>query len=143
MPRRIWLLIREPRVITALTGLMWLIVTGIGLAALVAPPLTIAHKIGPWLTVYWGGALLLGGVLGLVGALPGWWWVERSGIAATATGIGIYLAVLIMLQAQAGSGSSWLVQIGFVLLALIALVVRWMRIRGAQIDPLRGMERDH
>lgn len=142
MPRRIWLLIREPRVITALTGLMWLIVTGIGVAALASPPLTIAHKIGPWLTIYWGSALLLGGVLGLVGCLPGWWWVERSGIAATATGISIYLAVLIMLMAQAGTGSL-LVQTGFVLLALLALVVRWMRIRGAQIDPLREMERDH
>ena len=44
MPRRLWMMLHEPRVITAGTGAMWAILSLIGLAALLAPPTTIAHQ---------------------------------------------------------------------------------------------------
>lgn len=138
MPRRLWYLIHEPRIITAITACYWAVVTAIGVAALTAPPPMIAHQAGPILTTVWACFLLGGGVLGVVGCLPGWWWIERAGIIATGTGAVIYLATVIALHYQAVSGSR-LVHAGFILLALISLVIRWLRIRGPQVDPSRGL----
>ena len=136
MPRRLWLLLHEPRVITATMGVAWLLILGIGCAALVAPPMSIAHEIGPTLTVIWGGLLLTGGILGLAGCLPGWHWIERSGILAAGTGTLIYLVVILNLHAT--TNGSRPVQAGFVALCLVGLAARWLRIRGAQVDPTRG-----
>ena len=140
MPRRLWLMLHEPRVVTAAMGVAWLILIGIGYAALATPPVSIAHEIGPLLTAIWGSLLLGGGVLGLIGCLPGWWWVERAGVLAAGTGAAIYLVVILSLHAS--TPGSRLVQAGFVALTLVGLAVRWLRIRGAQLDPMRG-PRDH
>lgn len=138
MPRRLWMMLHEPRVITAATGVMWAILIGIGAAALLAPPATISHQMGPTLTVVWAILLMVGGLAGLVGCLPGWFWIERVGLILTGTGASMYLAVVLLLHyAEPGSR---LVQAGFVILTLDFLVVRWLRIRGPQIDPTRGLK---
>lgn len=80
MPRRIWLMLHEPRAVTATMIVAWSVCTGIGLAALVMPPASLAHQIGPLLTVIWAALLLSGGTLGGAGCAAGWWWAERSGI---------------------------------------------------------------
>lgn len=139
MPRRLWHLLHEPRIVTAAQGVVWLAWLATGLAALIAPPMTIAHEIGPSLTILWSGLLLLGGILGLAGCLPGWWWVERAGILSATSGALVYLTVVLSLHASA-TGSR-LVQAGFILLAIGSLGVRWLRIRGAQSDPMRGIAR--
>ena len=141
MPRRLWLMLHEPRIITAGTGVMWAVLTGIGLAALLAPPATIAHQMGALLTVVWAALLLGGGLLALIGCLPGWYWVERVGILLAGSGAAMYLWVVLALHYQ--EPGSRLVQAGFVTLAIGSLVVRWLRIRGPQIDPTRGLPRDH
>lgn len=142
MPRRLWLMLHEPRIITAVTGAAWGVLIGIGLSALLAPPATIAHELGPTLTVIWAACLLVGGSLGMVGCLPGWWWVERTGIISAITGSIIYLIVVLSLHyAQPGSR---LTQAGYILLGILLLVIRWLRIRGAQLDPARGLSpHDH
>ena len=138
MPRRLWLLLHEPRIITAATGIMWSILIGIGAAALLAPPATISHQMGPTLTVVWAILLIVGGALGLVGCLPGWFWIERVGLILAGTGATMYLAVVLLLHyAEPGSR---LVQAGFVLLGIGFLVVRWLQVRGPQIDPTRGLK---
>ena len=138
MPRRLWLMLHEPRIITAATGVMWAILIGIGTAALLAPPATISHQMGPTLTVVWAILLMVGGLAGLVGCLPGWFWIERVGLILAGTGASMYLAVVLLLHyAEPGSR---LVQAGFVILSLDFLVVRWLRIRGPQIDPTRGLK---
>ena len=138
MPRRLWLMLHEPRIITAATGVMWAILIGIGTAALLAPPATISHQMGPALSVVWATLLMVGGALGLVGCLPGWFWIERVGLILAGTGATMYLAVVLLLHyAEPGSR---LVQAGFVILSLASLVVRWLRIRGPQIDPTRGLK---
>jgi len=136
--RRLWGFIQEPRTITALTSAYWAMVAGVGVAALVTPPETIAHNVGATLTMVWAAFLLLGGVLGFVGCLPGWWWVERAGMIATATGTLIYLTVVMILHFQGPEPR--LVGAGFIALSLFALIVRWFRIRGPQVDPTRGVK---
>ena len=141
MLRRIWLMLHEPRAVTATMIVAWSVCTGIGLAALVMPPASLAHHIGPLLTVIWAALLLAGGTLGGAGCAAGWWWAERSGILLAGTGLAVYLTVVLALDyPQPGSR---LVQAGIVLLALGLLVTRWLRISGAQVDPTRGLPRVH
>ena len=137
MPRRIWQLIQEPRMITALTSAYWSMVTCIGVAALVTPPETIDYNVGATLTLVWAVFLLLGGILGVVGCLLGWWWVERAGMISAGTGTVIYLSVVMILHFQGPEPR--LVGAGFISLTLFAFVVRWFHIRGAQVDPTRGI----
>lgn len=136
-PRQLWFLLHEPRIVTLFQGIVWAIVSLTGAAALTVPPSTIAHSAGPLLTSLWGMALFGGGVLGLVGCLPGWWWVERTGILASGTGVIVYLAVILNLHAT--TPGNRLVQAGFVVWGLVSLVVRWFRISGMQTDPTRGV----
>ena len=136
MPRRIWQLIQEPRIITAATSAYWALVIAIGVAALITPPETIAHNVGTTLTLVWAAFLLVGGVLGCVGCLLGWWWIERAGMIGAATGTLIYLTVVMILHFQGPEPR--LVGAGFIALSLFALLVRWFRIRGPQVDPTRG-----
>lgn len=129
-PRRVWALLREPRTVTALTGAGWVIVLGIGLAALANPPLTIAYAIGPTLTYVWAAFLMLGGLAGSIGCLllpaPWWRWIEQIGIYAALTGTAIYAVVVAILHFS--TDGSRLVQLGFILLAAISLLIRWARI---------------
>lgn len=138
MPKRLWKLLQEPRVVTAITAACWAIGLGIGIATLLTPPLTIVGTIGNMTSIMAIG-MIIGGTLGLTGCLSGWWWIERCGIIAAGTGIGIYIVTLIALHmTQEGSR---LTQLGFVLWAVGSLAARWFRIDGAQVDPLRGRGR--
>lgn len=137
--QRLWELIQEPRVVAAVTGIGWAILATIGLTAVLLRPISIDHPAGPWLTGVWAALMMLGGTLGLVGCLPGWWWVERSGIAAGMTGVLTYLMVVISTPWPAGPKAT---QIGLLLLVVVMLVTRWVRIRGPQLDPMRGMRPD-
>lgn len=140
MPRRLWMMLHEPRAVTATMIGLWAVMVAIGLSALLAPPMPIAHEMGPTLTVIWAVLLLVGGALGLAGCPTGWWWIERAGVILAGTGMTVYLAVVLSLDySQPGSR---LVQAGIVLLAVGLLVTRWLRISGAQVDPTRGLPRD-
>ena len=141
MPCRIWLMLREPRAVTATMIVAWSVCTGIGLFALLMPSASLEHHLGPMLTVIWAALLLSGGILGGAGCSIGWWWAERSGILLAGTGLSVYLTVVLALDyPQPGSR---FVQAGIVLLALGLLVTRWLRISGAQVDPTRGLRRVH
>lgn len=138
--QRLWLLIQEPRVVTAVTGVGWAILATIGLMATIFRPISIDHPAGPALTWTWAGFFMLGGTLGLLGCLPGWWWVERSGIVAGMTGTLIFLVVTI--SAHQATGPK-ITSVGLLLLVVVMLTTRWFRIRGPQVDPMRGMGRRH
>ena len=141
MPRRIWLMLHEPRAVTATMIVAWLVCTLVGLFALLMPPASLEHHLGPMLTIIWAALLLSGGILGGAGCSIGWWWAERSGILLAGTGLSVYLTVVLALDyPQPGSR---FVQAGIVLLALGLLVTRWLRISGAQVDPTRGLRRVH
>jgi hypothetical protein len=138
MLRRLWLTLREPRVATACFAVAWWAVLTVGLVAVSTPPYVVASEIGPVLTAVWGWFLLAGGALGVVGALSGWWWIERSGILAAGTGALIYVIVLATLTPPGAR----LVVIGLVCVILAGMAARWHMISGAQTDPGRR-PRDH
>lgn len=140
LPVRLWMRLREPRVITALTALSWIVLGVGGTLALMWPPSTFANKLGAPLTYTWGGFLAVGGVLGFLGAYLAWWWLERAAIIATITGSLIYGSIVVSMHiAQPGNR---LPQTAFILAVILSLVIRWQRIQGAQTDPTRGTPRD-
>lgn len=137
---RLWLLLREPRVVTALSTVAWLLISAAGTWALIDTPASIASQLMWPLTLTWGGLLGLGGLLGATGCLTGWWWVERAGIIGAVGGAVTYAAVVVSMHiTQPGNRGPQ----ALVILALaLTLAIRWYRIRGAQTDPTRGMQGD-
>lgn len=104
-----------------------------GVSVLLQPPTTISGVIGGALTFTWGGFLALGATGGALTVLTRYWWLERASIWLAGTGITVY-AILV--------GSLHLIQDGnripqlmFVLTGLIALIIRYRRIRGSVIQP--------
>lgn len=135
LERIFWLWIKEPRVRTLLTSFGWLVIAVAGGSALMLPPVSIEHKIGPTMTIVWASLLLVGGSLGYIGALVlhGWWWVERTGIITACTGGLIYFVALLGIHGV--SPGNRIPQACFVLFFIIAGVIRYTRIMGSQTDP--------
>ena len=135
-PLSIWMLLHEPRVITALHLLGYFILGGGGVYALVSPPSSVQAEWGPLLTGLWGSALILGALIGLISTPRGIWWGERIGITLLATGLVMYASVVLSLH-YTGPGNR-MPQAAVILYAIVQLAVRWLRIRTAALDPTRG-----
>lgn len=132
------LMVPIPRNVTYTTMISWGLYFLAGVFALMSPPMTITGTIGPILTIIWAIFFLTGGTLGVLGSATGWWWVERSGIIAAITGAVMYLYTIFWLHIDPFAAGSRLVQMVFILLAILALILRWMRVAGLQTDPSRG-----
>ena len=135
-PTALWLLLHEPRVITALHLVGYLILTAGGTLALISPPSSIQAEWGPLLTSLWGGALLIGGAIALVSTPRGVWWGERIGITILIVGLLMYASIAVFLHVTA-SGNR-LPQVGVIAYAIVSLLVRWIRIKATALDPMRG-----
>lgn len=124
---RLWLRVREPRVITAISGAYWLIFVCMGVAAFVAPPQSIAAELGPIRTELWASFLLVGGALGFIGCClltAVWWrWVEHAGMIAAAGGLALYFTVVMTLH-YTQEGSRLTQALGLVGL-VVGLLLRW------------------
>lgn len=125
------MLLHEPRSITALMAVAWVVVIIAGIGVITDPPALLAYAATPLLARVWGGLILAGGILGVLGCPPGWWWVERSGILAAGTGLAGFAWVYLREDSP-----MWLTALHVVL--ILSLIMRWIRIRGAQLDPTRG-----
>lgn len=129
--------VKEPRAVTYTTCVVYFVLAVFtGLGALLIPPASVSVRIGPHATAVWAGLVLLGGVLAIAGALPGWWWLERTGIIGLASGLFIYAVVVLTLHHE-GAGNR-LPQTGVIFAMIIVLLVRWLRVRGALSDPSGG-----
>ena len=136
----LWAWVQEPKHITGVMTLGWVIILLTGVSSLMDPPGTITHQLSQPLSVIWAVCFVTGGALGLVGCPPGWWWVERAGLILTVAGGVVYLSIITVLHLV--SEGSRLTQAGWVLFGLVMLITRWLRIRGAQVDPRKGLHPD-
>lgn len=138
--RRLWAMIAEPKHMKLAYLIIYLLTIGIGAVTLISPPQTISGEVGPIITTVWASLFILGGIVGAVAVLPGWWWAERLlGVAPVLLGLGIYLCVATVLHVQGWeSGSSRLTQMGIILLASTPFVLRFLVIREYSYEPRRG-----
>lgn len=130
---RAWDSIREPRHAKAVYTLAFLAAVGMGASAIASPPLSIEGVLGLTLTYTWGAFLLVGGIMGALATIPGWWAIERLGIFSLGLGVAIYSLVVIYLQFTSGGNRlpQWF--------ALIAVILLWIpevqRIKGYSFEP--------
>ena len=129
--------IADPRSVSALSAAAWASVTLAGIGALrYGPPSSIATELGPWLTLAWVWLYITGGALAVIGALPGWWYLERAGITLLVIGLIIYGGVVWTLHHTTPGNRA---PQGFIVVALIcAAAARFARITGSALDPARG-----
>lgn len=135
--RSVWGRITEPRHMKLAYLGIYLLTAVIGVVAVLSPPQPVAGEVGPVITVIWACLFILGGVVGTVAVLPGWWWMERLlAIAPISLGLVIYMAVVVVLHLQnTAAGASRLVQVGIILLASAPFTVRFLVIREYSYDP--------
>lgn len=133
--RRAWLRIHEPRVVAIVHALTYTILACGGITALIQPPSSISGEIGAVSMTLLAGMLTAGGVIGLVTVLPGWWWVERYGVALIIAACIIYGWIISVLHVvQAGNR---LLQLSIVLGLVGHLIIRLIRIKERPYDPTR------
>lgn len=135
--RKAWDRVTRPRHVKVIYLVIYALSAGIGVVTLLNPPQTIAGEVGPALTNVWAGLFILGGLVGVVTVLPGWWWAERLlGIAPIMIGLAIYLSVVTVLHWQAlDTGGSRATQIGIILLAASPFILRFFFIKEYSYEP--------
>ena len=133
--RRAWLKIHEPRVVAVVHAVTYLILMAGGATALIHPPTSISGEIGAVAMVLLAGMLTMGGLIGAVTVLPGWWWVERYGVALIISACAIYGWIISTLHfIQSGNR---LLQLSIVLGLIGHMVIRLIRIKERPYDPMR------
>ncbi len=132
--RALWATVQEPKVVTVLHWVAYLVALGVGVSALLDPPSSVAGELGPLLTTIWAGSFILGGTLGAVATLPGIWWLERAGVIACVTGLAVWVMVTVVLELTIPDGNRW-PQAGALTILGLLLAVRWFRIRRYAYDP--------
>lgn len=85
--------IKEPRTIRLVQFVIYACMVGAGHFIVTVQPILYTKVLGGALVIGFGGAILLGGLLGTIAVLPGIWWLERTAIIALWTGLGIFVVV--------------------------------------------------
>ena len=124
-------LIQEPRVVRLIMLAFYTCTAWAGYVAVAESPDLFFKAAGPLIVYSIAGFLILGGILGGIAILPGYWYIEKLGLLSIAFGL---LCRAILIQALAGS------PLAASLLAstIILVAVRWVSIRGADLAPKEG-----
>ena len=134
--RDLWQRVHEPRIVSGVTALTYLVLMSAGLYALANPPSSIEGEIGTLAMRILAGTLAIGGALGAPTTLAGIWWLERTAVLCVALSAAIYLMITVVLHVTSPSGNR-LLQAAFIFTVLAMQVVRWHRIRERPYDPTR------
>ncbi|ALX66835.1 hypothetical protein [Microbacterium sp. XT11] len=137
--RAAWERITEPRHMKVAYLAIYMLTVVIGVVTLISPPQSIAGEAGPLITTVWAMLFIVGGAIGAITVLPGWWWAERLlAIGPVMLGLAIYLTVVTILHLQStDAGSSRLTQVGIILLASAPFTIRALVIREYSYEPRR------
>ena len=123
----------EPRSVRfgyLLAYVLWAIA---GISVLIQPPTSLSGAVGEGLTYLWGAFLAVGGTVGAGTVLTYYWYLERFSIWLTGAGVAVY-GILVGSMHILESGNR-LPQLMFILAGLVFLVVRYLRIKGPNIQP--------
>lgn len=90
--------IKEPRTIRLIQLVIYVCMIGAGHFIVATPPPIYTEILGSFLVLGFGGAILVGGILGTIAVLPGIWWLERTAIIHLWTGLGVFVVIQIALN---------------------------------------------
>lgn len=131
---RLWTRLQEPRVLSAIQGAIYIVVTTIGMLGLVLPPPTITNTVGYTLSALWAGLLTVGGLLGATSVVGAAWWLERVALIAV---IAAEAMLMVTIAAGPHQKGTQIVLFGLVTWAMLSSIQRAVRIHRYPYDPER------
>lgn len=96
--RRAWAAVSEPRHVTAIYFVGYLIIAALALWALTEPPMSVLGELGPLITASIAILVLVGAVIAACAALPGWWALERIGLGFVSLGLFGYIVTVVWMH---------------------------------------------
>jgi hypothetical protein len=130
---RLWLKIHEPRVRRLIFLFIYLMTLVAGVSALVVPPAALEGTVVSPLAYVWATLLVISGMFGAWGVLPGLWWAEH--IAAYAGVPGSLIYAFLIFQAHTSEFENRIPQVCAVLIVGAAFCSRWYETRGINYEP--------
>lgn len=118
-----WYKVPEPRVVSLVTGFVYLVFLATGVVTVLSPPVSVEGIFGEFTMQVVGSFLIGGSVIGIVGGVRDFWALERVGIVGMGFGLMSYFYMVLSLQGVVGSGSRF-TQLGVILAALGFLILR-------------------
>ena len=132
---RLWESITEPRHLKLAYLGIYALTTLLGIVTLLHPPISAEGPMGATMATVWACTYILGGVVGMITVLPGWWWAERI-LALLPIGLGMVMYLAGVLWHYWGGPLPW-TYIGLILLASTPFLIRWPLIWSYSYEPRR------
>ena len=127
-----WVLLKEPKFVSACWVTIYGIFVAIGIVFLLSPSRAVIDAEGIAISFIGGALFVAGGVLGAASLHGGKWYMERAAILFSVGGLLIYMGIAYLsspdLQEQA-------VRIALTASGICALAARFYTIRGLTLDP--------
>ena len=134
--KRAYYRLHEPRVVSAVYGLIYVIATIVGAYNFYDPPRTIVEAAdNPILLYAIAGGISAGGLLGMIAIARGLYWVERYAAGLLGGGIGLYWIISVWLTIFSG-GSRWM-SLMTTTFAVILILIRYYWIADRPYNPNR------
>lgn len=127
-------LIPEPRVVRSFYFVGYLLLLVGGISCLIRPLTSWEGTFGLAVTYAWAAILALGSLICAVSVFTIYWAVERIGLYLAGGGLVVYAAVTFAMHVTSEQGNR-IPQTCVLLFALLMLVLRFVRIRGAIVEP--------
>src|SRR5690625_5322069 len=135
--KRAYYRLHEPRVVSAVYGLIYVIATIVGAYNFYDPPRTIMEAAdNPILLYTIAGGISAGGLLGMITIARGLYWVERYAAGVLGGGLGLYWLISAWLTIF-GGGSRWM-SLMTTTFAVILILARYYWIAGRPYNPNRA-----
>ena len=126
--QRVWSRIHEPRAMAILQACAYLVLGLGGLTVFHTAPQTVEGEIGTVSMTVLASMITVSTALGIPAALFGWQWLERIISAGIIMSAGLYGWIVLSLHLDAPGNR--LLQLSFVLAAILHQVIRLVRIAG-------------
>ncbi len=131
--RGIWFRIQEPRFVTIIQTLIYVVCAAGGAVTLLAPPAIVESRFGNAFIMIWGVFALIGGLAGMFSCPTGKWLIEKPALVLCGTALALYAGIITTLQIT--SEVNRLTQLCFVLIALLHFIARYARIKPYSYEP--------
>lgn len=132
--RSLWSMLKEPKFISAMVATSYSVAVIAGLILLFATPEDLVRSNMSPLSWLIGGCFLGGGALGTVSLHGGDWWLERACIYALVIATTGMIFAIWGFESGAAEKALWTMMMLFI---LAHLAVRFYRIRGLTLDPMK------
>lgn len=127
IPRFLWMWISQPRVLNTLVACAWLTILVAGVVSYISPPNLVETRLGTTLGTVMSFLIIIGGLLGTVGALIGIWysWLEKTAAIFAYAGSLVFLWTILTAPYQAPYFHFFLVVSGQITLAARIALLKW------------------